>query len=199
MASPTEPAGAGVDWEARWQAGDTPWDKGTAAPPLVDWLARHPVSGRVLVPGCGSGHDVRALAAAGADVLGLDLSPTALAHAASFPPVAGERYRLENLFTLPPELHGTFDAVFEHTCFCAIDPARRADYVAAVHAALRPGGHLLAIFYLDPGPEPGPPHGVTPAELDALFAGFHLEHQETPARAFAGRERRERLRLLHRL
>ena len=28
-----------TDWEAQYQANDTPWDKGEASPGLVDWLA----------------------------------------------------------------------------------------------------------------------------------------------------------------
>ena len=56
-----------TDWEAHYQANDTPWDKGEPSPGLVDWLAAHPAvpRGTVLVPGCGMGHDVRAWAAAG--------------------------------------------------------------------------------------------------------------------------------------
>ncbi|HEX8296725.1 MAG TPA: thiopurine S-methyltransferase, partial [Chthoniobacteraceae bacterium] len=65
-----------TDWESHYQQGDTPWEKGGPSPGLVDFLAAEPVTGRVLVPGCGFGHDVRALSAGGADVLGVDLSPS---------------------------------------------------------------------------------------------------------------------------
>lgn len=194
-----EPAGAGVDWEARWQAGDTPWDKDAAAPPLAEWLAAHEIRGRVLVPGCGSGHDVRALAATGAEVIGLDLSPTAIDRANARPRIGAERYRVENLFALSGELVGAFDWVVEHTCFCAIAPAHRAAYVAAVHGALKPGGHLLAVFYLDPGGDDGPPFGVSRDELDTLFGGHFTTVEEfVPAKAFPGREGRELVRLLRR-
>ena len=62
-------------------AGDTPWDKGFAAPALTAFLSTHPIQGEVLVPGSGPGHDVRALAASdgSAKVTGLDLSPSAIA------------------------------------------------------------------------------------------------------------------------
>jgi SAM-dependent methyltransferase len=189
-----------VDWEARYQAGDTPWEKATPAPPLLEWLSRREIHGLVLVPGCGSGHDVRAIAEAGAEPIGIDIAPSAIGRAEAFPRVARERYRRENLFALSPELLGPFDWVFEHTCFCAIDPALRGDYVAATSAVLKPGGHLLAIFYLDPGhEEPGPPFGVTREELDLLF-GAHFETIEefVPTKAFAGREGRELVRLLRR-
>jgi SAM-dependent methyltransferase len=189
-----------MDWEARYQAGDMPWEKGAPAPPLVDWLSRHEMRGRVLVPGCGIGHEVRELARAGAEPIGLDVAPSAITLAESQPRAGAERYRLENFFELPPELVGAFDWVFEHTCFCAIDPKRRADYVAAADAALKPQGRLLAIFYLDPGhddPEGGPPYGVTREALDDLFSGrFETLEEYVPTVAYPGREGRELVRVL---
>lgn len=188
------------DWEAMYQAGDTHWEKGAPCPGLVDFLAENPVRGRVLVPGCGFGHDVRALAATAGEVVGIDIAPSAIAGARKFPHVAGEHYELADLFDLPASMRGAFDWVWEHTCFCAIDPARRADYVEAVAGALRPGGKLLAIFYLDPGqqsPEEGPPFEVSIAELDRLFLPrFTLEREWLPQRAYAGREGREWMRVL---
>lgn len=191
-----------TDWEAQYQKGETPWEKGAPSPGLVDFLTEHRVEGRVLVPGCGFGHDVRALAAQGADVLGLDIAPSAVEGARRIPAVAGECYELGDLFALPPAMHGTFDWVWEHTCFCAIHPSQRAAYVEAVHSALRPGGHLLGVFYLDPGndsPDEGPPFEVSVTELNRLFLPrFELLREELPARAYPGREGREWLRVLRR-
>ena len=189
-----------TDWEAQYQKGETPWDKGAPSPGLVDFLALEPVRGRVLVPGCGVGHDVRALAASAEEVVGLDIAPSGIKGAARFPRVGNERYELGNLFDLPPHLRGGFDWVWEHTCFCAIDPSMRAAYVEAVANALKPGGKLLAIYYLDPGhdsPDEGPPFGVSIAELDALFLPrFDLVREWLPARAYPGREGREWMRVL---
>ena len=189
-----------TDWEVQYQKGETPWDKGAPSPGLVDFLASEPVRERVLVPGCGVGHDVRALAAAAAEVVGLDIAPSAIEGAARYPRVGHERYELGSLFDLPPHLRGAFDLVWEHTCFCAIDPSMRAPYVEAVASALKPGGKLIAIFYLDPGhdsPDEGPPFGVSVAELDALFSPhFDLVREWLPARAYPGREGREWMRVL---
>ena len=189
-----------TDWEAQYLKGETPWDKGTPSPGLVDFLAQEPVRGQVLVPGCGVGHDVRALAATADGVVGLDIAPSAIEGAARFPVVKNERYELANLFDLPPHLRGSFDWVWEHTCFCAIDPPMRAAYVEAVAGALKPGGKLLAIFYLDPGhdsPDEGPPFGVSLAELDSFFSPrFALEREWRPAHAYPGREGREWMRIL---
>ena len=199
-----------TDWDASYRSGDTPWDKGAAAPPLLEWLENpaHLFAGSVLVPGSGLGHDVRAIAATGQarEVVGMDLSATAVAQARRFPATARESYVEADLFALPPDSHGRFDWVFEHTCFCAIDPSRRADYVRAIAESLRRGGHLLAIFYLrpyagdeSPPPGGGPPFGTTCEELNSLFAErFGLIGTWEPTRSFPGREGREIVRLLRR-
>jgi SAM-dependent methyltransferase len=162
-------------------------------------LEKNSLSGRILVPGCGSGHDVRAIALSGVGtVIGLDLAPSAINLARDQPCVGGEHYRLANFLSLPPELVGAFDWVFEHTCFCAIDPHLRSTYVRAAAAALAPGGRLLAIFYLDVGErDGGPPFGTTRGELDALFdPAFETLEESVPTRSYAGREGCELLRVL---
>lgn len=192
-----------TDWEAHYQQRHTPWDKGTPHPGLLAWLQTRELKGRILVPGSGAGHDVRALVAKTNEVLGLDLAPSALHLAHTFPPVGTERYELGDLFALPEHFQESFDWVFEHTCFCAIDPALRPQYVESIHGVLKPGGQLLAIFYLDPGLPPGesgPPFDVTLAELDTLFSPrFALQEDFIPARTYPGREDRERLRLYTRI
>jgi SAM-dependent methyltransferase len=187
-----------MDWEERYRTGDTPWEKGAPAPPLLEWIARRgPLHGNILVPGCGSGHDVRAIAAASqtAQVVGMDVSPSALDQARRFPRAGQETYQLANLFDLPAVLTGRVEWVFEHTCFCAIDPQQRPDYVRAILSVLQPKGFLLAIFYLNPwdpseAPEGGgPPFGVTREELDQLFAAhFDLVEEFFPSAAYPGRE-----------
>jgi methyl halide transferase len=195
-----------MDWESRYRIGDTPWEKGAAAPPLVEWLQiRGSFHGAVLVPGCGMGNDVRVItdASSDAEVLGLDIAPSALEHARRVRPAGNETYRLGNLLDLPADLANRFDWVFEHTCFCAIHPERRADYVQGVTRALCDKGRLLAVFFLnpwDPGEAPeqgGPPFGTTREELDELFAtDFVLVEELQPRTAYPGREGREIVRLL---
>lgn len=190
-----------MDWNQRYEEQDTPWDKGGAHPVLLDMLTHGALSGRVLVPGCGTGHDVRELARRGLTVVGLDIAPLALERARAHDPAGSETYEPGDLFDLPAALRGTFDGVFEHTCFCAIDPVLRPSYADAVAAALRPGGRLLAVFFADPDNDGGgPPFGCTADELDVLFAGrFRLleEHREIPT--YPEREGRELLRLYRRV
>ena len=200
-----------TDWEERYRLADTPWDKGTAHPALVHWLAGHPgrMTGTVLVPGCGLGRDARAIAAAEptARVQGLDIAPSAIAAAGRLDGPANAAFRVGDLFDLPEDLRGGFDWVWEHTCFCAIDVNRRDAYVAAVADGLRPGGHLLGVFYLDPyrgdhRPGGGPPHGCSPEELVRRFerdGPFRLRAAEVPEATYPERAGREQLILMERL
>ncbi len=143
-----------MNWNELYLEEVTPWDKGDAAPPLIEWLEANPgvMQGEVLVPGCGSGHDVRAIAHCDKVTLvtGLDIAPEAIKRADSYPRAGKERFLQGDLFRLELQHLGRYDWVWEHTCFCAIDPEWRSAYVTSVFEALKPGGSLLAVFYLDP-------------------------------------------------
>jgi SAM-dependent methyltransferase len=187
------------DWESAYQRRETPWEKGEPHPALIDFLVENgPLEGEIFVPGCGSGHDVRALTTPNNHVVGIDLAPFAIAKAEAQPKIAKEEYLLEDLFALPARFDRQFDWVFEHTCFCAIDPQRRGEYVDAVVRLLKPGGKLLAIFFINPDhEEPGPPYGVSREELEGFFGDhFTIEREWIPARTHPGREQRELMRIL---
>ena len=65
--------------------GSDAWELGRAAPPLEAFLRTDPRApqppGRVLVPGCGSGYEVRAFHETGHDVRAIEFSAPAVAHA----------------------------------------------------------------------------------------------------------------------
>jgi SAM-dependent methyltransferase len=189
-----------LEWQRRYEEGDAPWDKGAPSPVLVDYLREKRIAGRVLVPGCGRGHDARALAArAEAFVVGLDLSDAAVAQAENLTPAAMTNlsFVAGDFFSLPNAMVGSFDWLVEHTCFCAIDPRQRADYVAAAAGALGAGGKMFGIFYPDPRSETAPPFPVSRDELSALFdPHFTLLEEWVPKNSFPGRERRELVRIL---
>ena len=159
------------DWNAAYEGGDTPWDKGYASPPLIEFLKLQSISGRVLVPGCGAGHDVRALAAEGAEVVGLDIAPRGINKAETFPVLYDERYELGDFLNLGKQYHHSFDWIVEHTCLCAIDPSEREAYARSVAQALKPDGKYLAIFFREVSDYQGngPPHPISREQSDALF------------------------------
>lgn len=159
-----------TEWEARYQSGDMPWEKGEASPGLVDFLAAHPElpKGSVVVPGCGTGHDARAWAKAGFETWGIDLAPSAIRLSGEKTKAAGLVATFMQTDFLAKDPPKRFDWLFEHTLFCAIDPSRRDDYVRAVLRWLKPDGQLLAVHYMIRD-EQGPPFGVTQEEVMERF------------------------------
>lgn len=194
-----------MNWQEQYEIGQTPWDKGAPAPALADFLRdRGPLQGRILVPGCGTGSDLVPLAAAADRVTGLDIAPMAVEAAQRrLADIPHAEILLADIFTdcSSAPLAGQFDAVWEHTCYCAIPAAKRPHYVAAMAAALRPGGLLLGVFFLNPwdpheDQEQGPPFGTTEESLTGTFS-THFDPVDSwrPASAYPGREGREIMRL----
>jgi SAM-dependent methyltransferase len=178
-------------WESRWVGGDTPWDLGMPPPVLSDVIARAgPGPLRVLVPGAGSGQDAVAWARAGHEVVAVDFAPTAAARARRLAQEAdvGLRVIEADVLDLSPHLSGTFDLVWEHTCFCALPPERRAAWVAATANALRPGGRVVALLW-NHGRPGGPPFDVEPSAARAAFSErFDVVSLAPVARSAPGRE-----------
>lgn len=178
------------DWNQAYEAGETPWDKGYASPPLCEFLKTHSVKGRVLVPGCGTGHDVRALAAQGASVVGLDVARSAVRMAEAFPAAGEERYALGDFLNPDPCHAAAYDWLVEHTCLCALDPELRTAYARSVRQVLKPGGYFLAIFFREV-PDytgDGPPHPISRESIDALFGDdFSVIERRTPTKSYPSR------------
>jgi SAM-dependent methyltransferase len=185
-------------WEARYQDNLTPWDLGEPAPPLVDFLASPPVpaTGKVAVPGCGRGHEALLLAAHGFEVVGLDIAPTAVEHCREQAQAHGldarAHFEQHDLFRLPPSFNSAFDYAVEHTCFCAIDPALRPNYVRAIHDILKPGGKLWAIFWAHDRAG-GPPYRTSDGEVRRLFSPLFEIEQLEPVRRWHSRRNGDEL------
>ena len=181
-----------TDWQERYQTEDTPWDKGEPAPGLVDWLKKQTLdpNARILVPGCGRGHDASAWAKAGFDTTGMDLAEIALSD-------AREKYEsLPNLAFFPGNFldekpQEPYDLIFEHTLYCAIDPARREDYAKSLPNWLKPGGYFLAIHFIFPLDEEGPPFGASKDEIINRFQTNFTLRDDWKPRHFEGRKNEE--------
>ena len=138
------------------------------------------------------GHDARAWARAGFATFGYDLAPSAVRSAQERAAAEGVTVTFERADFLAAPPPRAFDWLFEHTLFCAIDPARRDEYVRAVLRWLRPGGDYLAVNYLIPDAE-GPPFGTTRDELWRRFSPqFDLIEEKVP-RSYPHRAGLERL------
>lgn len=180
------------DWNRIYEEESRPgWDMDGPTPLLAELLGEVDLrpGARLAVPGCGFGHDAAELARRGFQVEAFDIAPLALQGAKAR---HGEtvKWRLEDWFTTDA---GPFDAIFDHTCFVAMEPARRQAYAEATRARLSPGGLWFGAAFHDTGDRVGPPFAMEREAMQALIrgAGFDLRlfrdaTQSHPRRA--GRE-----------
>ncbi len=195
----------------------TPWEAGAAAPPLVDALARGafpaPPGARLLVPGCGSGADARALAAAGFSVDAEDISPAALAAAAAAgaadargaaaAAAAGGSVALAARDFFAADAPRGYAGAWDYTFCAALPVAMRGAWAAAMARRLAPRGRLVCLLFpvaaeaggAGGGDGGGPPFNMAPADIDAELAraGFARAALAPvpPARSHAARAGRE--------
>ena len=190
-------------WNNRYETENTGWDFGQPSPVLTaflpEYLKTNNLDGRSLkaaLIGCGRGHDARFVASLGIETIGFDFAPLAIADARQLATQAGLtegqlRFEEMDIFVITPEWRGQFDLVIEHTCFCAINPERRPDYVESVRSLLKPDGQLIGIFYTHNRPG-GPPFSTTEAEVLGLFTSqFQRESWELSKHSIGRRENEE--------
>ena len=155
-------------WTVRYAAGKTPWDFGGVPSALKSFLERTPGPGRILIPGCGTGYEVRAFHAAGYDVSAIDFSPAAVAQAKRVLGELAERVVLGDFFTYNFG-ERRFHLVYERTFLCSMTPSRWPEYVNRVAELLSPGGRLIGVFLYGQGSSSGPPFPLTEPEAEQLF------------------------------
>lgn len=153
-------------WSKIYQTEEPGWEMNAPTPILRDTLTQLKLQkSRVVVLGCGSGNDAAFLAQAGNLVTAVDFSEVAIAQ-------AKQKYgQIENLefvqadtFQLPAHMMNSFDLVFDHTHYCAINPSRRSELLTIWRKLLVDGGNLLGIFF-SMDTRSGPPYGGSEWEL----------------------------------
>jgi len=192
-----------VDWERAWKEGITPWDTGGSPPALRSLLDRGAVpGGRILVPGCGAGHDLATLARADREVVGIDLSKDArTAFYSAHPDLRGiVVYEVTDFFSYPAAHE--FDFVWDYTFFCALDPDQRGPWGETMKRLVKPGGVLATLLFPFEDPvsrREGPPWPIN-TELVRGFVEDAFQELEVAKveRSHPGREGKERLALWRR-
>lgn len=167
-------------WESRYQSGDLPWDTGRPNLQLAELVKKGGVPvGRVLDVGCGTGTNSIWLAGRGFDVLGLDISETAVAMARTKADEQGCECRFEvgDIF-VEDSREDTFDFVFDMGCFHTFDdPVDQAALAARIASLLKPGKPWLSIVGSTDGParQHGPPRRSATDIVTAVERHFEIE------------------------
>ncbi len=177
-----------------------PWADLRVNPGLIEWLDECGISGagqRALVVGSGLGDDAEELLRRGFDVVGFDLSATAIQWCRERFPDSRAEYRQADLFDLPDEWNGTFDLIFESYTLQVMPEDERAQAMDLIAGLLADDGRLLVICR---GRDPGVklrdlPWPLTRDELRRFeqaglqeygFAEYldHDQNRKTPIRRF---------------
>jgi SAM-dependent methyltransferase len=153
-----------------------PWDLDGPHPSLsseIDKLKLNKL--RVLVLGCGKGHDAYHFSKRGHLVTGMDLSPTAIAQAKKlYPETSQLKFVCADAINPPKDFLNSFDLVFEHTLYCAVSPELRKPLVNSWRKFLDQDGYLMGFFWIFQRRN-GPPYGSTEWEIrERLKANFRL-------------------------
>jgi len=176
-----------ADWDARYSEHDEQMWSGQPNGALVTETADLP-PGRALDVGCGEGADAIWLARRGWQVTGLDISQVALDRGAAealrgsvqVDWVCGDLATAQ----LPP---GGYDLVSLQ--YPALPSASAQESIAALLAAVAPGGTLVVVGHTDVDSDLARSHGFEPADyvqpddvVARLSAGWEVEVLETRER-----------------
>ena len=153
-----------MDWDEAYRQqgefeGPPPWNIGEPQPELAALMAAGKFRSDVLDAGCGIAELSLALAAQGHTVVGVDLTPTAVAAATK---AAAERGLSTASFvqadiTSLTGYDGRFNTVVDSTLFHSLPVEGRDGYLCSVHRAAAPGaGYYVLVFA----------KGAFPAEME---------------------------------
>ncbi len=184
-------------WDENYQSGTDGWDLGGPTPVFKRLASSNRfIPGRMIVLGAGRGHDAREFSRHKFEVTAVDFSPYVINEMRKrAEPDAPLQILQHDIFTLPAELNHSFDYLLEYTCFCAIDPRRRAEYADLVTRLLKPDGIYIDLAFPLDDRKGGPPYAVKESEIFDLFESrsFNLILREKPADSVKPRRHAEEL------
>lgn len=155
-------------WNNRYETQETGWDLKTISPPLkayIDQLSNKNL--RILIPGCGSGHEAEYLLKQGfQDVTVIDIAPLAVEKMKSYlSDYQNIKIICADFFTHT----GEYDLILEQTFFCALNPDLRTKYVQKMSELLSKNGKLVGLLFGVQFPK-NPPFGGSREEYLELFS-----------------------------
>ena len=184
-------------WEDIYKKDDIGWDL-NGPTPTFEKIALKLKPGKVIILGCGRGHDAITFAKLGFEVTAVDFAPSAVTYLKSLCNKKNVKVNIiqNDIFLLSKSLNNYFDYVIEQTCFCAIDPKRRGQYERLIYRILRPYGRLIGLWYpiYKPFKNGGPPWGVSISNLKDIFRKkFQITEESFPELSVKKRKNREKL------
>ncbi|MGH3123652.1 MAG: class I SAM-dependent methyltransferase [Trebonia sp.] len=158
-------------WDAVYVADEPPpWDIGRPQPVFARLADQGLLRGTLLDSGCGTGENTMLAAGHGADALGVDVSPNAIAQARRKAAERGSAARFEVADVLElAQLGLTFGTVVDSGVFHVFDDGDRARYVASLASVTRPGATCYLLCFSDRQPGDAGPRRVSQDELTAAF------------------------------
>jgi SAM-dependent methyltransferase len=165
------------EWDDSYAGPPPPWDIGRPQAAFVRLAEAGALSGALLDAGCGTGEHTVLAALHGAHALGIDVSSRAIESARRKAAERGIDATFQVLDALHVDTLGqTFDTIVDSGLFHVFDDAARIQYVAAVHAALRPHGHLHLMCFSDRQEGDWGPRRISEDEFRAAFgSGWRID------------------------
>ena len=159
-------------WSIRYKQQRMGWDVGKVTTPIKEYIDQlEDKTLRILVPGCGSGYEVKYLYDKGFEhVKVIDLSPepfkTLIPHCPNW---EKEAFIIGDFF----DHEGDYDLILEQTFFCSLIPGLRQAYADKMLKLLAPHGKLVGVlFNVNLGID-NPPFGGNKEEyLDFFKQGY---------------------------
>ncbi|MBB3749230.1 SAM-dependent methyltransferase [Mycolicibacterium sp. BK634] len=184
-----------MDWDSVYKQeggfdGPPPWNIGEPQPELAALIRDGKVTGDVLDAGCGHAELSLALAAAGITVVGIDLSPTAIAAATE----AARERGLSNATYVAADITSftgydeRFATIVDSTLFHSLPVDRRDAYLQSIHRAAAPGAKLFVLVFAKGAFPPDvdtKPNEVDEDELRAAVSRYFVIDDIRPAKIHA--------------
>jgi SAM-dependent methyltransferase len=157
-------------WTDLYLKNETRWELGAPSHALELLVPQLKLQkSRVLVLGAGSGNDAAWFAQRGHIVTAIDFSAEAISRAQQkYGHLPTLTFKQGDIFQLPTQMNESFDLIFEHTCYCAINPERRDELMKVWRRVLVDHGHVMGVFFTMDKSD-GPPYGSTEWELRSRF------------------------------
>lgn len=167
-------------WDNHYADGNIPWDRQGVSPALYHWLEAGTLTpGRILLPGCGRGHEVVELAHRNFDVTALDIAPAAIAFLRQRLSERGLQADVQQVDLFSWEPDGAYDVIYDQTSLCAMVPAQWSDYERRLRSWLRPGGQLFILF-MQTERSSGPPFHCDLSAMRRLFPSARWHWSDEP-------------------